>query len=1084
MINLILCLEACTISGALAGLLILLLKKLLGDRLSPQWHCYVWIVMMVLLLVPIAVKFPELPLTVPELVEVQRTPEPKPLQEVELIVEPSPRYESSELVEIPQYPQPVVENVTPTPERSFSLLDYWWELLTLIWLGGVLLFFGKQLVGYRAFRKQLLDHSHGADEESLRLLRQCEEQLQILHPVELAITDLSITPMIVGWKKPTLFIPKGLEPQKLSLIFVHELTHYRYGDLFYKLMALILQGIHWFNPLCKVMVEDIDFSCELCCDRRVTRQIGGERSREYGTLLLELLSRSGAHNNPSATFSMDKRALKRRLSLIMKPKQTSKVLAILICVALVLGGSACNAAIAPELEVDTDAIKDTLESLGSQGDRVQYVFYERHLLESYVNKRAEVKIAEWLQDCRLDSNATVHTLKYVEKKGSTDTYYLIYDPALGLASDLEVEISDSHNDIKVSASSDTAEAEEVLILVGYSDSQAILGNVPKLLYELDGVEQSCSVREVDFDFLFPTDSQVVNLSEADIQLLCPLGSAADQEPVKAYSNEHTAVDWYAPAGTAIFAAHEGIVTKADFDQANGNYLWIEREDGLETAYHHCEELLVKAGERVEAGQVIATVGSTGQSTGPHLHFQLLYQDIALDPMEWLSEEPVEENFPPLLYPLPKEADSEISALFGAYENHQGVDFSANKGTEILAAEDGVVLASEWADASGFTIRLDHGDGLQTVYAHCDRLLVELGEQVKQGQAIATVGSSGNATGNHLHFEVLLQGVPMDPAYFIADIPQGNSENVDTIYVRSKTIPEEILDTIYTAPVGTAGSSLQQLSAALRMLQLSQMEESDRADSLEWYLAQLDDAGKEHFFEQWQRISTTAYDLLTEEHAADRLADIGMEETDLGRYTQQALEAMDVQLRMLLEEQTLSHAEVDDALIQDILINFGAKQNEQGFLQPHKGASLFYSQGFDEKSLTPENLYSWYLGYMWREDLTLEERQEKYKNPIGENMGWFFPEEIYEPVVQSYFNVSTDFLRSATFYHPDYQGYNISDGGGIGETPLIYTTDWTQEGELLTIDLLLDHPFSDDYEMELTVQLTEDGYYYLSYLPQN
>lgn len=100
------------------------------------------------------------------------------------------------------------------------------------------------------------------------------------------------------------------------------------------------------------------------------------------------------------------------------------------------------------------------------------------------------------------------------------------------------------------------------------------------------------------------------------------------------------------------------------------------------------------------------------------------------------------------------------------------------------------------------------------------------------------------------------------------------------------------------------------------------------------------------------------------------------------------------------------------------------------------------------------------------------------------MGWFFPEEIYEPVVQSYFNVSTDFLRSATFYHPDYQGYNISDGGGIGETPLIYTTDWTQEGELLTIDLLLDHPFSDDYEMELTVQLTEDGYYYLSYLPQN
>jgi murein DD-endopeptidase MepM/ murein hydrolase activator NlpD len=79
----------------------------------------------------------------------------------------------------------------------------------------------------------------------------------------------------------------------------------------------------------------------------------------------------------------------------------------------------------------------------------------------------------------------------------------------------------------------------------------------------------------------------------------------------------------------------------------------------------------------------------------------------------------------------------------------------------------VVLSTDWHAEYGHTVELDHGNGLVTRYAHCLKVLVKPGQVVKRGQAIAEVGSTGRSTGPHLHFEVLVQGVPQDPARFLA-----------------------------------------------------------------------------------------------------------------------------------------------------------------------------------------------------------------------------------------------------------------------------------------------------------------------------
>ncbi len=99
--------------------------------------------------------------------------------------------------------------------------------------------------------------------------------------------------------------------------------------------------------------------------------------------------------------------------------------------------------------------------------------------------------------------------------------------------------------------------------------------------------------------------------------------------------------------------------------------------------------------------------------------------------------------------------------------HTGLDFPAEVGTPIQAAAGGVVVGADWHPQYGNLLEIDHGNGLVTRYAHTSKYLVKRGDIVRRGQVVAEVGSTGRSTGPHLHFEVLVEGVPQDPARFLA-----------------------------------------------------------------------------------------------------------------------------------------------------------------------------------------------------------------------------------------------------------------------------------------------------------------------------
>jgi hypothetical protein len=108
----------------------------------------------------------------------------------------------------------------------------------------------------------------------------------------------------------------------------------------------------------------------------------------------------------------------------------------------------------------------------------------------------------------------------------------------------------------------------------------------------------------------------------------------------------------------------------------------------------------------------------------------------------------------------------IDPVSGTSALHTGLDFAAETGTAITSAAGGVVVTQEYHPQYGNMIEIDHGNDLITRYAHASRTFVKKGDLIKRGQKIAEVGTTGRSTGPHLHFEVLVQGVPQDPQKFL------------------------------------------------------------------------------------------------------------------------------------------------------------------------------------------------------------------------------------------------------------------------------------------------------------------------------
>ena len=275
-------------------------------------------------------------------------------------------------------------------------------------------------------------------------------------------------------------------------------------------------------------------------------------------------------------------------------------------------------------------------------------------------------------------------------------------------------------------------------------------------------------------------------------------------------------------GDAVKAMFDGYVRLSRKTESMGNVIVIRHDNGLETVYANNAENLVKVGQSIDAGQTIAIVGTKDGETycdfsimvngarinpetiielkshklrrqtvqfrkeGTHIGIKVIggkdssvsrntgglgkgREAMTLDPDEVsnpftitntfrLDLEKIEEKA--WAYPLP---DAKVISPYGGKRRHSGVDLKTKANDEIVAAFDGVVVASGPYFGYGNCIRIKHAYGLETLYSHQSKNFVKKGDKVKAGQVIGLTGRTGRATTEHLHFEMSFGGRRLDPA---------------------------------------------------------------------------------------------------------------------------------------------------------------------------------------------------------------------------------------------------------------------------------------------------------------------------------
>ncbi len=280
------------------------------------------------------------------------------------------------------------------------------------------------------------------------------------------------------------------------------------------------------------------------------------------------------------------------------------------------------------------------------------------------------------------------------------------------------------------------------------------------------------------------------------RFLCPV----DYKYISRFRSDedgHRGDDLCADEGTEIRAAADGVVLAAQEHYSYGIFVELDHgtdADGLRwaTLYAHMQKCIVQPGQTVTAGQVIGYLGHTGNTTGNQCHFEMMVNGVLTEPRYFtaytgsdaaeLTQEKADEILAEAvrratsdqttavdgaaalsgvdLFTLPVAPPPQVSG-YAPENGHSGIDFAAEEGAEVYAVAGGIVTAADYDVEKGNYVVLDHGGGLETEYQHMKSLLVSAGQSVVQGQVLGYVGSTGNSTGPHLHFEARQDGAPAD-----------------------------------------------------------------------------------------------------------------------------------------------------------------------------------------------------------------------------------------------------------------------------------------------------------------------------------
>lgn len=481
---------------SLAALVPLILRRLMKKRYPARMVCVVWAILALRLLIPVQLTLPQAPVQV--------------MPRTSYVVQ-------SDQTAFRQAGLPVVQNptrwVTGTQAQTLSAADTGTvktvditDILLTLWLAGVIACVLWQGIGYYRLIRSLKGTSCSVERADLHtiLQEQCAD-LVIDREIPLRVSSAADCPMLAGFIHPTLYLPdERISRTDAAFIFRHELTHYKHGDLWLKLLLLAARCLHWFNPLVHLIARFAQEDIEAACDDAVVRGHDGAYRRAYGeTILRSAIAQVQKRKALVSCFGDDKKTLMRRFEGLFDKSVKKRGVALVVMIALLVGSLSCTIAVGDNDKGLTKELRIQLaqkqaneaENLGytvKLDGKDTYLITDREFSDN-PGETIPGRVVQKLTFAKQDGEWAVSNSEIVPENGrvtSLDEFKLLYENDLGLPDFL----SDS-NQWKITNGyniSDPVNAAEVLLGIAPAVSQVEGSNQDAAPYN--------DIRKVTFTF--------------------------------------------------------------------------------------------------------------------------------------------------------------------------------------------------------------------------------------------------------------------------------------------------------------------------------------------------------------------------------------------------------------------------------------------------------------------------------------------------------------------------------------------------------------------------------------------------------
>lgn len=627
-------------------------------------------------------------------------------------------------------------------------------------------------------------------------------------------------PFVFGIVKPKIFIPSDISAQNEQYVTQHEQTHIDRRDYITKPLCFAVAAVHWFNPFVWLSFYLMEKDMELSCDEKVARTLDGQGIQRYCTALLAFAVKDKPYKINAVLFGEGNCAM--RIKNILNFKQPKKLTAIMLTLCVLITG--CTAFATGETaeegtstqndnpygfthNIETEDSLDSKDGLSyeelwvAENESVGVMWFSDAAfvgdsateglriyttiansvgdIASFVSAKnfSPTDIADDVKDdfeyltvqYGIDALAAVNPSKiyttfgtnalvemseedfineYVEmiktfrEKFPTAQIYVCSVPPVTkqLAEDRDIQAFKTEDMQRINEQlAQTANSNGAYYINLHQVLTDENGYLKEEYAAADGMHLTPQAYSVWVQYLM---THTVDIAGDNPNLKCPVGEGFEIDDKQYYQTETSETD-QPETYTLPFVGADEYDMPADLSQAE--YYTVQAGD---TPTSIAKKFVISLDE--------------------------LY---AMNP--WIEEkltvgDSVCVTNPVIGWPIGGGEGMSISRGFaGQYPSHDGLDIAGPYGTEIYAAADGKVVKSEESTVGdGNHIVIEHQNGYYTLYGHCSELLVSVGDEVKQGDLIAKMGSTGNSTGNHLHFELIFGygseqgGVSIDPYYVL------------------------------------------------------------------------------------------------------------------------------------------------------------------------------------------------------------------------------------------------------------------------------------------------------------------------------